>query len=376
MDGFLHKYIPYYFTHRLDFDESFGRDLGLLSQLSRTEFGSESFEAGDQKDLSKSSIAFVEAFDFVQNQLNFRFTVVKGWSLVEKLNWRMGRKMKAACRVLDDYAYSLIDERITGKELHREQGFFSKDLLDLFRSACDERGNHLSRTEIRDAALNLIIAGRDTTAEALSWSFFHLLMNEDLVTKVREEAIEILGEDLDHHHPGVTFENYKRFVWTYSVVLETLRLHPSVPRNMKFALAHDKIPNGPVIEPGDCVRWSDWQMGRDHEIWGPDCGEFKPERWIDQQGSIKQVGEFKFHAFNGGPRRCLGINLSLFESVKMIVETLREFDLEFAGGWYQNVPKSQNIEGLRSKYEAPMYRPSLTLQMKQPMIVSIKLRQS
>lgn len=101
------------------------------------------------------------------------------------------------------------------------------------------------------------------------------------------------------------------------------------PQNGKVALGADKIPGGPTIQAGDTMRWrlagshlfldklngtddslldhspihhpSDWQMGRDPSIWGPDCGEFKPERWIDEAGRIKQFGQFKFHAFNVRP---------------------------------------------------------------------------
>lgn len=98
---------------------------------------------------------------------------------------------------------------------------------------------------------------------------------------------------------------------------------------MRTAVNDDHIPNGPAIQAGDGVGWryvnpnlvlwmsteasgkrskmnftaihlaySDWQMGRDSKVWGDDCGYFKPERWISPEGSLKQFGQFKFHAFN------------------------------------------------------------------------------
>jgi cytochrome P450 len=69
----------------------------------------------------------------------------------------------------------------------------------------------------------------DTTAQTLSWAFFHLLMNKDLISKIREEATTILGGEADGS-TNVTNANHKQFVWCYSVILETLRLHPSVPK--------------------------------------------------------------------------------------------------------------------------------------------------
>ncbi|KAI7951134.1 hypothetical protein MJO29_009808 [Puccinia striiformis f. sp. tritici] len=335
---------------------TFGKDLGLLG------IGYE----------DKGSNPFSVAFDYAQDQVDFRFVMPIGWRLIERLNIRsMGKRMKVSCGVLDDYAYSLIDERmsnLTSDPKKEKQATIHTDLLGLFMNARDERGGDLGRTELRDTTLNLIIAGRDTTAEVLSWSFFHLLMNEDLVLRIREEASGILGEE-----KRVTYENYKQFILAYAIVHETLRLHPSVPKDLKCVASDDQIPGGPRVEAGDMVRWSDWQMGRDASIWGPDCGEFKPDRWIDdEKGSIKQFGPYKFHAFNAGPRICLGMNLAIYQAVKVIVETFMSFELEFAPGWLENVPKSESIEGITSRYPTPMYRTSLTLPMDNPMMISVK----
>ncbi|KAI7948156.1 hypothetical protein MJO28_010064 [Puccinia striiformis f. sp. tritici] len=123
-------------------------------------------------------------------------------------------------------------------------------------------------------------------------------MNKDLISKIREETIEVLGDDGVDDQQSVTYENYKQFLWAQAVVLEALRLHPGVPKNVKLAVNADKIPGGPTIEAGDIVRWSDWQMARDPSIWGDDCGEFKPQRWFDDTGALRQFGQFKFHVFN------------------------------------------------------------------------------
>ncbi|KAA1099008.1 cytochrome P450-dit2 [Puccinia graminis f. sp. tritici] len=362
-----------FFRYTLDsfVQMTFGQDLDLFG----TQYDGKTKGSSPSK-LSASSLPFSEAFDFAQDQVDFRFSVVIGWKLLEGLVGSIGKRMKASCRVLDDYAYSLIDERMASRtyqsNLEKNEAV-DGDLLGLFMNARDERGGGLGRTELRDTTLNLIIAGRDTTAEALSWAFFHLLMNEDLISKIREEAIEILGDENDGQE-RVTHENYKRFVWTNAIVLETLRLHPSVPKNTKCVVSHDQIPGGPTVEAGDIIRWSGWQMGRDASLWGPDCGEFKPARWVDEKGSIKQFGPYKFNAFNGGPRICLGMNLAMLQAVKVIVELFRHFELEFAPGWLEKVPKSEAIEGITSRYPTPMYRSSLTLPMDNPMMVSVKCK--
>jgi cytochrome P450 len=56
----------------------------------------------------------------------------------------------------------------------------------------------------------------------------------------------------------------------------------------------------------DSVFWSDWTMNRDPKVWGPDAAEFKPERWLDSEGNLVKESQWKYHAFNGGYRLCLG----------------------------------------------------------------------
>jgi len=351
---------------------TFGKDLGLLS-----------VQHADDQEQKKSTLKisqsnpFAVAFDYAQDHLEFRFMIMAGWQLIERLIGSIGKPFKDSCRVLDEYAYSLIDERMASqmdqRSDYKQQEPINTDLLGIFINARDARGGGLGRTELRDTIINLIIAGRDTTAEALSWAFFHLLMNKRAIQKIREEATEIFGDE-ESREERVTYENYKRFTWTNAVIFEALRLHPSVPKDVKLAVADDQIPGGPTIEAGDIVRWSDWTMGRDASLWGPDCAEFIPDRWIDEKGRIKQYGPFKFHAFNGGPRVCLGMNLAIFQAIKVTVEVFKDFELEFAPGWLENVPKSEAIEGITSRYPTPMYRSSLTLPMANPMMISVQPR--
>lgn len=74
------------------------------------------------------------------------------------------------------------------------------------------------------------------------------------------------------------------------------------------AIGDDKLPDdGPFVQAGDVLRWGDWEMGRSTDVWGPDAAKFKPARWIDDKNELKKESHFKFHAFNGGYRLCLGM---------------------------------------------------------------------
>ncbi|KAG0139498.1 hypothetical protein CROQUDRAFT_726558 [Cronartium quercuum f. sp. fusiforme G11] len=345
LDDLFHK-----FTLESFLKMTFSRESGSLS-LNKTD--------------QNTTDPFANAFDFVQKQMDLRF-VFTAFSI--PLGRLLSKRPKtiSARKTLDEYVYQLIDSR--RKSYNNEQNSYH-DLLGLFMNFSDEKGVSLSRTELKDSALNLIIAGRDTTAQALSWTFFHLIEQPELLIPMRKEIEEILTTDDDL----VDYENYKQFIHVLAVFHEALRLHPSVPKNAKFAINHDKLPDGPIVEPNDCLRWSDWQMARDPNIWGPDCVEFKPNRWIDEDGKLKQFGQWKFHAFNGGPRICLGMHLATLEAVGAIVEIVRRYDLKFEPGWLDNVPKIRNITP-NSTEKTPRYGSSLTLPMAQRMRVILTRR--
>ncbi|KNZ52754.1 hypothetical protein VP01_345g3 [Puccinia sorghi] len=322
------------------------------------------------------SEVFSDAFDFSQIHMDSRFHVAGVWQWIQKMNIRATHKMEFSCRTIHDLAYTAIDEKLSNfsnkGDLTTDETF-ENDFLGLIMASHLQKGHALTRDELRDDSLSFLFAGRDATAQSLSWCFFHLLMNKDITSRIREEAMEILGEDADHQG-RVTPENYRQFTTAYAALLEAIRLHPAVPKNVKFAMTDDKIPGGPTIEAGDCLTWSDWLLARDPEVWGQDCGEFLPDRWIDETRNITHFGNFKFHSFNGGPRLCVGMNMSIYIGVKTIVEMLQNFDLEFSKGWLESVPMSEEIQGIKTSYPTPQYRPSLTLPMKNPMMISAKPR--
>jgi cytochrome P450 len=119
-------------------------------------------------------------------------------------------------------------------------------------------------------------------------------LHPELIVPIRKECDE-LGR--------IDYDTYKSLLQTTAALQEGLRLHPSVPKNAWQAVSDDQIPNGPRIEKGDVVFWSDWGMGRDRLVWGPDAAEYKPSRWIDETGSLKKESQFKAHFFNGGSRQ-------------------------------------------------------------------------
>lgn len=157
--------------------------------------------------------------------------------------------MRKAIKTLDEFSYGIIDAREKSGlgNITADQKKEDLDLLSLYMALRDENGQPLTRKQLRDAVLNLIIAGRDTTAQALSWTFFHLITEgEKILNPVRKELAEAGAVDWD---------TWRTLPQTNAVFMEGLRLHPSVPKNVWTVLEDDVIPGGPAVKKGDHVLW-------------------------------------------------------------------------------------------------------------------------
>ena len=165
----------------------------------------------------------------------------------------------------------------------------------------------------RDIVMNFMIAGRDTTACALSWTLFELAKHPDVVEEILAEIEKIHG-DINEGGDSISYDNLQKMTYTKAVATEVLRLHPSVPVDMKFAKNSDTLPDGTYIPKGCAVLYSPFAMGRNESIWGDDAEEFKPERHLaEDKCKFMDPSQYKFTSFNAGQRLCLGKDLALLE---------------------------------------------------------------
>ncbi|KAL9095460.1 MAG: hypothetical protein Q9165_002331 [Trypethelium subeluteriae] len=179
--------------------------------------------------------------------------------------------------------------------------------------------------EIRSQLLNILLAGRDTTASLLSWLFHFLIRHPNVQQTLRSEIIATFGP---YSAPrNLSFASLKNCTYLQWCLNETLRLYPVVPMNSRMAVRNTSIPRGggpdgscPVyVRKGDLVVYSVHVVHRRSDLWGPDSNEFKPERW-----SGKRAG-WDYLPFNGGPRICLGQQLALTEAGYVTVRLLQRF---------------------------------------------------
>jgi cytochrome P450 len=165
------------------------------------------------------------------------------------------------------------------KDGQKEKYIFLRELVQQTRDP----------VELRSQLLNILLAGRDTTAGLLGYVFYLLVRNRAVFKKLRETIIEEFGT---YEHPkAITFETLKGCTYLQHTMSETLRLFPNVPLNSRRAVRDTTIPRGggpdgnsPVyIRKGSEVNYAVHIMHHRADIWGPDVEEFKPERWLGRK---------------------------------------------------------------------------------------------
>jgi fatty acid omega-hydroxylase len=177
--------------------------------------------------------------------------------------------------------------------------------------------------------MNFMIAGRDTTACALSWTMYELCRNPAVLGKVLEEVKSVCGDERfndEIDQDNYTYDKVADLKYTNAVAMEVLRLHPSVPVDIKFAVNDDTLPDGTFIPKGCTVIYSPYAMGRSPALWGDDCLEFKPERFMEGG----EPSQYKYTTFNAGYRLCLGKGLALLEIKVALAILLQRFDFKVA----------------------------------------------
>ncbi|KAH9204927.1 cytochrome P450 alkane hydroxylase-like protein [Leptodontidium sp. 2 PMI_412] len=180
--------------------------------------------------------------------------------------------------------------------------------------------------ELRTQLLNILLAGRDTTASLLGWLFLCLAQDPARYQKLRNIIIEEFGT---YDNPtDITFSRLKGCQYLQYCNNEALRLYPVVPMNYRVANRDTTIPRGGgkdgkskiFIPKGTAVEYSVFVMQRRKDLWGEDAEDFKPERWEGRKPG------WDFLPFNGGPRICIGQQFALTESSYVTVRLLQRFD--------------------------------------------------
>lgn len=248
-------------------------------------------------------------FSYVFNEAN-EFTLYRYvdffWKIKRFLNIGSEAVLRNHIKVIDQFMYKLIKSKMD--EVHK-----SEDELPLKKKDFISRLLEMKETNpkyIKDMGVNFIIAGKDTVATALSWLFYMLCkyprIQEKIAQEVREATNVKDNSSVDELAASFTEEALDKMQYLHAALTETLRLYPAVPVNAKVCFSDDTWPDGFSVKKGDMVAYQPYAMGRMKFLWGDDAEEFRPERWLDENGIFQHESPFKFTVFQAGPRICLG----------------------------------------------------------------------
>eukprot|EP00743_Colponemidia_sp_Colp-15_P010025 GILK01011003.1.p1 GENE.GILK01011003.1~~GILK01011003.1.p1 ORF type:complete len:492 (+),score=87.80 GILK01011003.1:68-1543(+) len=260
---------------------------------------------------------FAKAFDDAQLSIERRFFTPL-WKVVP-LFVASERRLRQCVATLDAFAYEIIDKRRKDTSVKERE-----DFLSLFICQRDDDGKEFSDRFLRDIVMNFLLAGRDTTSSALTWATYMLATYPHTQTKAQEEVDSCLKNG------DLSYDTIKEMRFLGAIVDETIRLYPPVPRDGKHVMEDDVLPNGYKVSAGCMITYMPYVMGRMTSLWGEDALEFKPERWL-APGFVRP-SPYKYSAFQGGPRICLGQNMAILQLKLTLAMILQKYTFSLSPG--------------------------------------------
>ncbi|XVF07709.1 hypothetical protein REPUB_Repub06bG0163000 [Reevesia pubescens] len=240
------------------------------------------------------------------------------WKIKRVLNLGSEKQLKKAIKIINILAKEVIRQR-------RKMGFLtSNDLLSRFMCTINDE------TYLRDIVISFLLAGRDTVASGLTSLFWLLAKHPKVRSAIRQEADQVIGKNQEL----TGFEQMQELHYLQATVYESMRLYPPIQFDSKFCQDDDTLPDGSFLKKGTRVTYHPYAMGRIEEIWGSDCLEFKPERWLNSDGVFCAENPFKYPVFQAGFRVCLGKEMALVELKSVALSLIRRFQIELVSPQY------------------------------------------
>jgi cytochrome P450 len=211
---------------------------------------------------------------------------------------------------LDSLVYRIISERKAQPGSNHRN-----DLLSLLMGAMDEDGSQMTPKQLRDETMTLFLAGHETTAITLSWTWYLLAKNPAAEARLHEELRGVLGG----RPPEIA--DLSRLPYLHALIHEVLRLYPPAYILARVAIAPFRI--GEYDFPaGETVLLSQYVMHRDPRYYD-DAETFRPERWLE--GLADRLPPGAYFPFGDGPRRCIGQGFAMLEAALVIATIAQRF---------------------------------------------------
>jgi cytochrome P450 len=277
----------------------------------------------EAEDIGKTITVIIEMFPR---------TVLPFSEILDKLPLPSTRRFEKARERLDGIIYGLIDERRANAE---DRG----DLLSMLLISQDEEGDGKGMTDlqVRDEAMTLFLAGHETTANALTWTWYLLSKHPETEKELHEELNTVLGSRLP------TVEDLNRLPYTRMVFAESMRLYPPVWAVARRAINNYEV-DAFVVPAGSFVFMSQYVTHRDERFYD-DPLRFDPWRWTPEQQAVRP--QFSYFPFGGGPRRCIGESFAWMEGILVLATLARNWKMRLVADHRAEV---KPLITLRPKY--------------------------
>ncbi|XP_010247227.1 PREDICTED: cytochrome P450 94B3 [Nelumbo nucifera] len=289
--------------------------------------------------------AFEEAARLSAGRFMYLFPFL--WKVKKALNIGSERRLKQAISTVHDFADKIIWSRME----NRRQKQNNDDLLSRFME--DEFN---SAEFLRDIVISFILAGRDTTSSSLAWFFWILSSRPDIERNILDELESVRARKGKCIGDTYSYDELREMQYLQAALSEGLRLYPPVAVDTKACREDDVLPDGSFIKKGWFITYHTYAMGRMEAIWGKDCREFKPQRWLES-GTCRQESPFRYPIFHAGPRMCLGKDMAYIQMKSIAASVIERFHVDVVDG-----------------DKCPEHLLSLTLRIKGGLRVRIKQR--
>jgi len=230
------------------------------------------------------------------------------WILDNRLPTPGHRRFFSAVQSIDEIVYRIIGQR-------RASGQDQGDLLSMLLQAQDEDGSRMTDKQLRDEVMTLFLAGHETTALALSWTWYLLARHPQVEAKLAAELEEVLGGR------APTAADLPRLRYTEMILKESMRLYPPAYGVGREALKDCEI-GGYLVPAGTQLFMFQWVVHRDERYFDhPEA--FRPERWADDLAA--RLPKYAYFPFGGGPRVCIGSSFAMMEAVLLLATIAQRF---------------------------------------------------
>jgi cytochrome P450 len=269
------------------------------------------FDADVDSEAAEIGSALTHAFE------SFNLAMLPFTELLEKLPFPAVRKFNAARDTLDRIIYRMIEER-------RRSGEDRGDLLSMLLLATDTEGDGsgMSDSQLRDEALTLFLAGHETTANALTWTWFLLSQHPDIERRLHDEVDRVLEGRVP------SYEDLPSLPYARMVLAESMRLYPPAWAIGRRALESFEA-NSFTIPRRSVVLMSQYIVHRDPRFF-PDPEQFDPERWTPEAHAMRP--KFSYFPFGGGTRVCIGEQFAWMEGILLIAALSRKWRMSLEPG--------------------------------------------